>query len=133
MKEEKARFDAQPIPQGLPPVSEYVLIMRELRINHHIVNKEVYSRGISMIYQRPDYPVSEDKLFMSGQDAVKLGLAEGDIVEIESKTGSLSKPVYIKDGLRQGVLEYIVFKDRSQVFKLSTTPTKWIEVKVRKG
>ncbi len=132
-KAETGKFDAQPIPATLPAVGDYVMVLRDMRINHHIIGKEAYSKGIEMIYQHPQYPVSEDKLFMSDADAARLGIVEGDIVEVQSSEGSLHKPVSIKEGLRPGVLEYIVFKDRFQVYKLAAAPTKWIEVKVRKG
>jgi len=127
------RFDAQPIPRSVPANGDYILILRDVGINHHIIGKEAYSKGIEIVYQHPGYPVSEDKLFMSGEDASAIGLVEGDVVEIESKSGILQKPLSIKEGLRPGVLEYVVFKDRRQALKLSALPTKWIEVKVRKG
>jgi predicted molibdopterin-dependent oxidoreductase YjgC len=130
---EAGKFDAQPIPQSLPTTGEYLLILRDVCINHHVIDKEVYSKGVERVYQHPDYPVSEDKLFMSREDASALGVSEGDVVEIESKSGSLQKPASIKEGLRAGVLEYVVFKDRVQALRLSASPTKWIEVKVRKG
>jgi predicted molibdopterin-dependent oxidoreductase YjgC len=133
VESEAGRFDAQPIPQSLPATEDYLLILRDVGINHHIIDKEAYSKGIEMVYQHPGYPVSEDKLFMSREDASTLGLVEGDVVEVESKSGVVQKPLSIKDGLRPGVLEYIVFKDRRQALKLSAQPTKWIEVRVRKG
>jgi predicted molibdopterin-dependent oxidoreductase YjgC len=131
--EQVSKFDAQPIPQSLPVTGEYLLILRDVCINHHIIDKEAYSTGISTIYQHPGYPVSEDRLFMSGEDAAALGLSEGDIVEVESGSGLVQKPISIKEGLRRRVLEYLVFRDRQQALKLSASPTKWIEVKVRKG
>jgi predicted molibdopterin-dependent oxidoreductase YjgC len=128
-----SKFDTRPIPQRLPATENYILILRDVSINHHIVDKEAYSKGIETIYQHPGYPVSEDKLFMSGEDASALGVSEGDVVEIESKSGIVQKPFSIKEGLRPGVLEYVVFKDRRQALRLSALPTKWIDVKVRKG
>jgi len=127
------KFDAQPIPEDLPATDGHVMILRDVFINHHIVDKEAYSKGVETIYQHPGYPVSEDKLFLSPEDAAVLGVSEGDVVEVESKSGVVQKPASIKEGLRPGVLEYVVFKDRRQVLKLSASPTKWIDVKVRKG
>lgn len=127
------KFDAQPIPEDLPATDGHVMILRDVFINHHIVDKEPYSKGVETIYQHPGYPVSEDKLFLSPEDAAVLGVSEGDVVEVESKSGVVQKPASIKEGLRPGVLEYVVFKDRRQVLKLSASPTKWIDVKVRKG
>jgi predicted molibdopterin-dependent oxidoreductase YjgC len=133
-EESKAgKFDAQPIPESLPPVDGFLLILRDVCLNHHIIDKEVYSKGISKVYQNTGYPITEDKLYMSPEDAGSLGIGEGTAIEVESKNGLIRKPVSIKNGLRQGVLEYILFKDRQQALKLSTSPKKWIEVKVRKG
>ena len=88
---------------------------------------------MSTVYRHPGIPVSEDKLFFSPADAADLGLAEGDVVRLTSSRGSLYKPLSIKEGLRPGVLEYIVFRDRQDVLGLVATPAKWIEVKVEKG
>jgi anaerobic selenocysteine-containing dehydrogenase len=127
------RFDAGPVPARPDGQRDYLLILRDVSINHHIIGKEAYSTGISTIYQHPGYPVSEDKLFMSGEDARELGLVEGDIVEVESGSGVLQKPISTKEGLRRRVLEYLVFRDRREALKLSATPAKWIEVRVRKA
>ena len=133
MNSQAGKFDAQPIPQGLPATDGHILILRDIFINHHIVDKEAFSKGIEMIYQHPGYPVSEDRLFLSPEDASLLGVSEGDVVEVESKSGAVQKPASIKEGLRPGVLEYVAFKDRRQALKLSAGPAKWIDVKVRKG
>ncbi len=129
----QVRFDARPMTSAFPIEGDYLLILRDVFINHHIIDKEAYSTGISTVYQHPAYPVSEDKLNMSLEDAANLGLVEGDIVEVESESGVLQKPISIKEGLRRRVLEYLVFRDRREALKLSTTPAKWIAVKVRKG
>ena len=41
-----SKFDAQPIPQSLPESAGYLLVLRDICINHHIVNKEAFS-GVS--------------------------------------------------------------------------------------
>jgi formate dehydrogenase major subunit len=119
---------------GLPSRSGgYILMVRDVFSNHHLAGSEVYSKGVSTVYRHPGYPVSEDKLFLSGTDAAAMGLAEGDVVRVTSKSGSLHKPLSIKEGLRPGVLEYIVFRDRPEVLGLMEAPVKWIEVEVGKG
>jgi predicted molibdopterin-dependent oxidoreductase YjgC len=117
----------------LPSRNGYILMVRDVFSNHHLAGSEIYSKGVSAIYHHPGYPVSEDKLFLSATDAATMGFAEGDVVRVTSKSGSLHKPLSIKEGLRPGVLEYIVFRDRPQVLGLMQTPEKWIEVKVEKG
>jgi anaerobic selenocysteine-containing dehydrogenase len=108
-------------------------MVRDVFSNHHLAGSEVYSKGVSTVYRHPGYPVSEDKLFLSATDAAAMGLAEGDVVRVTSSRGSLHKPLSIKEGLRPGVLEYIVFRDRPEVLGLMETPVKWIEVEVGKG
>jgi predicted molibdopterin-dependent oxidoreductase YjgC len=128
-----SKFDARPIPQSLPEGTDYLLMLRDVCINHHIIDKEAYSQGVSIVYAHPGFPISEDKLNMSPEDAASLKVSEGDIIEVESQSGLVQKPVSIKEGLKKGVLEYLVFKDRQQALRLSASPAKWIEVKVRKG
>ena len=58
---------------------------------------------------------------MSGEDARELGLVEGDIVEVESGSGVLQKPISTKEGLRRRVLEYLVFRDSGSARALGNT------------
>jgi NADH dehydrogenase/NADH:ubiquinone oxidoreductase subunit G len=118
---------------GAPPAFGHILILRDIFSNHHLAGSEVYSKGIATVYRQPGSPVSEDRLFMSGTDAAAMGLAEGDVAHVASKSGAVDKPVSIKEGLRPGVLEYLVFRDRPEALRLMGTPAKWVEVKVLKG
>jgi anaerobic selenocysteine-containing dehydrogenase len=113
----------------LPSGGGYILMLRDVFSNPHLAHSE----GVATAYRQPGIPVSEDKLFFSPVDAVAMGLAEGDVVRITSNRGSLYKPLSIKEGLRPGVLEYMVFRDRQDVLGLIPAPAKWIEVKVEKG
>ncbi len=110
----------------------YVLIVRDLFVNRHLGGGEVYSKGVAAVYQQPGNPVSEDKFFMSPADASALGVVEGDVVQITSKTGTVDKPLSLKEGLRPGVLEYLIFRDRPAALKLMESPAKWIEVQVQR-
>ena len=118
---------------GAPPACGHILILRDIFSNHHLAGSEVYSKGVAAVYQQPGSPVSEDRLFMSGTDAAAMGLAEGDVAHVASESGAVDKPISIKEGLRPGVLEYLVFRDRPEALRLMGTPAKWVEVKVRKG
>ncbi len=111
----------------------YTLVLRDVFINHHLIGKEAYSRGLSLAYDHPGYPVSGDRLYISQEDAASLGAADGEVIRIESQAGSMSKAVTIKEGLRPGVLEYVIFRDRREVLGLSREPAKWIDVQVTKG
>ncbi len=130
------RAEAGRTTNGATPASgngSYVLIMRDIFSNHHLADTEIYSKGVAAVYRHPGYPVSEDKLCMSPADAQANGLAEGDVVQVSSKSGTVSKPLSVKEGLKPGVLEYIVFRDRKEASGLIDTPAKWVEVKVQKG
>jgi anaerobic selenocysteine-containing dehydrogenase len=125
---------AAPMPPSGKAAGSYALVVRDLFSNHHLAGRDSYSNGVSTIYRHPGYPVSEDKLFMSREDAAAANIAEGEIVLVQAKGGSLRKPLSVKDGLKPGVMEYVVFKDRAEVTALMETPLqKWIEVKVDKG
>jgi NADH-quinone oxidoreductase subunit G len=111
----------------------YILILRDLFLNHYFLGKDMYSRGIATVFAGTDYPITEDRLFISPEDAEKIGLREGDGVTLTSDEGSVTKAVTIKDGLRPGVLEYLLFKDRREALRLSSAFKKLIDVSVEKG
>lgn len=109
------------------------IILRDVFLNHHLFDKDVYSKGVGTVYSAPGYPISEDKLFISPEDAAKLGVTERDTVIIQSETGSIKKAVSIKAGLRPGILEYVLFKERRDALNLSKSMKKVIDVSVQKG
>jgi predicted molibdopterin-dependent oxidoreductase YjgC len=120
---------------GKPPAftRTHQLMLRDVFSNHHLFDKDVYSKGVGAVYSAPGYPISEDKLFMSPEDAASLGVAERDSVIIQSEAGSIKKAVSIKTGLRPGVLEYVLFKERRDALNLSKSMKKVIDVSVQKG
>ncbi len=111
----------------------YRLILRDVFSNHHLLGKDVYSKGVSAAYTAPGYPVSEDKLFIAPEDAEKLGVVEKGQVLIESAEGSVTKAVSLKKGLREGVLEYVVFKERTDALGLCKGMQKVVDVTVKKA
>jgi anaerobic selenocysteine-containing dehydrogenase len=121
-------FEKAPVPD--PP---YKLILRDIFSNHHLLGKDVYSKGVGMVYSAPGYPVSGDKLYIAPQDAQKLGVEERGQVLIESAEGSITKAVSIKKGLRQGVLEYVAFKERRDALGLAKHMQKVLNVTVKKA
>jgi len=127
------RFNARGAGKPRAPERTHQLILRDVFSNHHLFDKDVYSKGVGAVYSAPGYPISEDKLFMSPEDAAALGVAERDPVIIQSEAGSIKKGVSIKAGLRQGVLEYVLFKDRRDALGLSKGMEKVIDVSVQKG
>ncbi len=127
------KFKSHEFETAPTPDRAYKLILRDIFSNHHLLGKDVYSKGVGTVYAAPGYPVSEDKLYIAPEDAEKLGVEERGQVLIESAEGSIKKAVSIKKGLRQGVLEYVVFKERQDVLGLSRNMQKVLDVTVKKG
>jgi anaerobic selenocysteine-containing dehydrogenase len=103
----------------------YRLIFRDLFANHHLADKEVYGKGCAM--------VTKDMLYISPEDAAVLQLADGDAICIESAEGTATGTVTIKAGIRKGVLECMLFRNRREMLSLSLKPAKVIDVSVRKA
>jgi NADH-quinone oxidoreductase subunit G len=127
------KFKSHEFEKASKPDHGYKLILRDIFSNHHLLGKDVYAKGVAMVYAAPGYPVSEDKLYIAPEDAEKLGVEERGQVLIESAEGSIKKAVSIKKGLRQGVLEYVVFKERQDVLGLSRNVQKVLDVTVKKA
>jgi len=103
----------------------YRLILRDLFANHHLADKEVFGKGHAT--------VMKDMLYVSPADAVLLKLADGDTLSMESSDGVATGVVKIKEGIRQGVLECLLFRKRSDILSLSLSTAKVIDVSVRKA
>lgn len=101
----------------------YRLILRDIFINHHLT--ATYAPGIAR--------VQRDLLNIAPEDAAALNLADGENLYIESDNGAVTRPVTIKAGLRQGVLEGVLFQKRREMLALSLKPAKVIAVSVRKA
>ncbi len=122
--------DASAADAAVPDAKETTLILRDI---FNMGGKDVYSKGLSIVARQASPAVSRDRLFISGEDAQRLGVSEGDVVILESAAGSIEKSVSVKEGLRAGVMEYMAFQDRQDVLSLSASPAKWITVQMRKG
>jgi predicted molibdopterin-dependent oxidoreductase YjgC len=129
----RPKFNTREFKKAAAPGSGYKLILRDIFSNHHLLGKDVYAKGVGMVYNAPGYPVSEDKLYIAPEDAQKLGVEEQGQVLIESAEGSLKKAVSVKKGLRQGVLEYVLFKERGDALGLSKGMQTVLDVTVKKG
>ena len=103
----------------------YRLILRDLFVNHHLAGRESCGRGVSR--------VQKDMLCISPGDAAALALKDGDKLHLESASGSVSRPVTVKAGLTQGVLECLLFRERSEMLALSPRLAKVISVSIRKA
>ena len=124
--EGKARFAVKPSTGSSVhgETGEYRLILRDLFMNHHLADKDVYGKGIAQVQQ--------DLLCISPEDAAALNIADGDEVCLESDSGSVTRPVVIKAGMKRGVLEGLLFRKRQEMLALSPRPAKVIDVSVRK-
>jgi anaerobic selenocysteine-containing dehydrogenase len=77
--------------------------------------------------------ITGDRLFISPEDATELNIAEGDAVTVRSASGSVQEKVYIKDGLRKGVIEYRMLQRREDILNLAGKYGKHIAVTLKKG
>ena len=77
--------------------------------------------------------MQKDALFISPEDAAALNLTDGDGLYLESADGNATRPVTVKAGIKQGVLECLLFRKRREMLALSMKPAKVIEVSVRKA
>jgi anaerobic selenocysteine-containing dehydrogenase len=103
---------------------KYRLILRDLFMNHHLCDLDLYGKGIAR--------VQKDLLFISPEDAALLNIAAGESVCMESSDGAVTRPVTIKAGMKTGVLECVLFQKRSEMLALSLRPSKVVAVSVRK-
>jgi anaerobic selenocysteine-containing dehydrogenase len=117
--------DAPTAPATDAPTRPYRLILRDIFASHHLAGREVYAKGVSQ--------VQKDALFISPEDAAALNLTDGDGLYLESADGDATRPVTVKAGIKQGVLECLLFRKRHEMLALSLKPAKAIEVSVRKA
>ena len=121
------RFLARPAAAAVPDeaAGPYRLILRDLFINHHLTGRELEGTGVSR--------VQKDRLCISPEDAAALALKEGDKLILESASGSVARPVTVKAGIRQGVLECFLVRERSDMLALSPRLAKVTAVSIRKA
>ncbi len=121
---------AAPVAAGAgAPRKPFTLVLKNVFFHHHLAGKGVYTK---MAYlQNP--AIAGDKLFISREDADELGITEGGQVVIESDHGKAQYPAMIKEGLKKGVLEYRMLKNRQDILNLTDGYAKHIAVTVKKG
>ncbi len=103
----------------------YRLILRDLFVNHHLTGRESEVTGVGR--------VQKDSLCISPVDAAALALKDGDRIILESDHGSVSRPVTVKAGIKQGVVECFLVRDRGEVLALAPRLAKVIAVSIRKA
>jgi anaerobic selenocysteine-containing dehydrogenase len=103
----------------------YRLILRDVFASHHLADKEIYAKGLAR--------VQKETLSLSPDEAATLGLVDGDAVRLESQDGAAVRPVTVKEGIRPGVLECLLFGNRDEILALSLKPAKVIDVLVSKA
>jgi NADH-quinone oxidoreductase subunit G len=128
------RVEAQPkfviaAADGKGAEGAFTLVLRNLFTNHHLVDGRIYAK---MVYLN-NPAITGDRLFISPEDATELNIAEGDAVTVRSGSGSVQEKVYIKDGLRKGVIEYRMLQRREDILNLAGKYGKHIAVTLKKG
>ena len=105
------------------------LVLRNVFLNHHLADKNTYSK---LVYVN-NPPVAGDMLFISAEDGKALGIAEGDMVCLESDLATVTERASIKKGLKKGVAEYRMLTKRQEILKLARGYGKHIAVTMKKG
>jgi predicted molibdopterin-dependent oxidoreductase YjgC len=104
----------------------YSLILRDIFMNHHLADRELYGKGVGR--------VQTDLLRISPEDAAELNVSSGDAVVLTAGDGrTVTTPVVVKAGIRRGALECILFRKHAEILALSTKTAKVIEVTVTKA
>ena len=104
------------------------LVLRNIFFSHHLSDKAVYAKMVHV--NNP--PIAGNKLFISPEDAHVLGISDGEKVVLESGHGSFQERVSVKEGLKKGVFEYRMLRNRQDVLQLSSDYKKHIPVTVKK-
>jgi len=104
---------------------KYKLILRDIFMNHHLSDKDLYGKGVGR--------VQTDLLRISPEDAAELNVSSGDVVTLTGDAGMATSPVVVKKGIRKGVMECILFRRHNEILSLSARTAKVIEVAVKKA
>ncbi len=117
------------VPSPLTPATSaerpYKLILRDLFISDYLVGRHAAAKGIDL--------VQKDALFISPEDASDLGAEDGDLLVLENNRGASVRSVTVKEGLKKGILEAVLFKERQDMLKLTAEPAKVVHVSLTKG
>jgi predicted molibdopterin-dependent oxidoreductase YjgC len=104
---------------------KYRLILRDIFMNHHLCDKDVYSTGVGR--------AQGDLLRISAEDASELQIASGDAVRLKNASGEMTIAALVKKEIRKGVLELVIFQRRDEALSLSPKMAKNIEVEIAKA
>ncbi len=110
---------------GKDSSAAYRLILRDIFMNHHLCDRDTYSEGIAR--------VQKDVLRISSADAAKLNISSGDSVLIKTASGTMTSPVLVKEEMKEGVVELLVFRRRNEALLLSPRIAKLIDVEISKA
>ncbi len=116
---------ARAVPETVGEERPYRLILRDLFASHHFTHGEIPERGAAR--------VQKDALNLSPEDAAALQLKDGEELCVESESGRMVRPVTIKTGMKPGVLECVLFRERRDALSLSPGSSKTIAVSLRKA
>jgi predicted molibdopterin-dependent oxidoreductase YjgC len=103
----------------------YRLILRDLFISPYLTGKDLEGTGVGR--------VQKDMLCLSPEDAAAIGVATGESLRLESAAGAVVRPVTVKAGIKPGVIECFLFRERRDVLALAGGVAKFIEVSATKA
>jgi predicted molibdopterin-dependent oxidoreductase YjgC len=116
---------AQAVSETIGKERPYQLILRDLFASHHLTHREIPERGAAR--------VQKDALNLSPEDAAALRLNDGEELCMESASGRMVRPVTIRKGIKPGVLECVLFRERRDALSLSPGFSKTVAVSLRKA
>jgi NADH-quinone oxidoreductase subunit G len=123
------RFLVSPASAQGKAVRPFTLVLRNPFLNHHLADKDAYSKVVWV--NNP--PIQGDLLFISPEDGAALNISQGDQVSVESDMGKIEERAFIKEGLKQGVVEFRLLRKRTDVLKLAGGYAKQTPVTLKKG
>ena len=118
-------FPATAAARATEATRPYRLILRDLFISPYLTGRELEDSGVGR--------VQKDRLCIAPEDAAALGIRDGEALRLESATGAAVRPVTVKAGIKRGVLECFLFRERGDMLALSPGSAKVIEVSAGKA
>ena len=111
--------------QAAAATRPYRLILRDLFISHYLTGSGLEGTGVGR--------VQEDMLCIAPEDAAKLGIKNGETLRMESATGAAVRPVTVRAGIKPGVIECFLFRQRRDMLALAPGVAKVVEVSAKKA
>lgn len=98
---------------GVDSAFPYYLLMEKFPHHYQNISINQISRGMHDIYPR-------DTVMLNSQDAVKLGVKDGDFIRVQTDIGQVEFPVKIRKIIREGFV--LLISSNDSIFKSNPCP-----------